>query len=195
MIFNIDLDTKVIDEPGWEEIWIKTRKAILKELGLKFVGYTKKPSIKCKDCNKSWVVFESEMKLFKKCKFCGSKNLTTSRGYHIQIEANGRKITEKEKNMIEWLLGCDEMKVWLTQQKLKMGIKNANLFFSEVRWRKPQSKECRTCPYILILKKIGEISELIDSLKNWKPKKERCLGENGYPECGAKANVEEILLS
>ncbi len=185
-VLNLDLDTKVIDEKGFEKSFIDTRIAILKQLGLTYRGYVKKISIKCKKCNRSWVVSEKEVGLFDKCKFCGSKELTTSRGYHIQIEIK-EDLTEEERNKIEWLLGSDEMKIWLTQQKLNIGIDAPNLFFSEVRWRKPQSKECRGCPYIKILQKIAELSDLVKSLDSWIAPKKRC------KTCGAKNRVEVIL--
>ena len=185
MMLNIDLDTKILE--NWEGDWIETRKAILKKLGLTYQGYVKTFSLQCKKCRRSWVVLPNEVELFTKCKYCGHKELTQGRGYHVQIEIK-EDLSEEERNKYEFLLGCDEMKVALTQAKIDLGITNPspNLFFSAVRWRKPQSKECHNCPHINICKKIFELAKLYKDLKKWEPKKDRC------EKCGARKKVDNM---
>ena len=115
-IFKLDLDTKLIDEKGWKDAWVKTRKNILKELGFKLENV-----IIQKSSSRGYHVWIHAKPIKKK------------------------NITEEERVKIQWLLGDDESRAWLCLQRCRAGVVTYNKLFSKVFFRKKPPKRCLEC--------------------------------------------------
>lgn len=123
-IFKIDLDNKLIEEDGWEEKWIETRKSILKIMGFKLIDYIRKPS-QYRDPR--------------------TKEMIKGRGFHQWFHCEGPEITEEEKVKIQWLLGDCSGRAWLNLVRVRRGVPLWNKIFSFVFYKKPPSKKCLEC--------------------------------------------------
>ncbi len=99
----------------------------------------------CRTCGRSRTDFLKNLKIYKKCMFCGSKKLKSGRGMHIFIQYSGRKLTPEKIVMLQFLLHSDEHKEMLGLKKIKKGLTYFNKLFSMVIFRKPPKKNCIDC--------------------------------------------------
>lgn len=99
--------------------------------------------------SKQWMQFYKETRktMLEKLgfKLAGMKVFKTRRGIHIYMTIKGRKITDKEKNMFQWLLGDDHTRVKINQWRILKGIPHWNKLFHKVLYRK--KAKVLTCHY------------------------------------------------
>lgn len=69
---------------------------------------------------------------------------SSKRGFHGWIYIK-EKTTDKETNMLQWLLGDDTTRVFINMLRIKRGFIYWNKLFSRVRWRKPIEEPCKSC--------------------------------------------------
>ena len=124
VIFKIDMDTTVIDEPSFGEEWISTRRMILNNLGYELVKYMRHKS-KTRDPK--------------------TKELKDGRGYHYFFHCIGKEPSPLERVKINFLLGDCPGRVFISLLKVKKGEPMFEKIFSEVRYRKMPSKRCMNC--------------------------------------------------
>jgi len=144
--FLIDLDSRELFE-GCKNDFIKTRKAILKCLGIKWIKYVRHYSVVCKKCGLHFQVNKREYEEGVKCPNCSSRaKKADGRGLHLIIFAESKKKLNDEKICyIEYLLNGDEGRQHLSLLKIKEGTKNFSLLFSKSISKGKISKKCLNC--------------------------------------------------
>jgi len=124
VVFTLDMDTTVVDEPDFNEEWIHTREMILNSLNYKLV---------------KWMRHKSKTRDPKTGK------LKDGRGYHYFFHCLGKEPTPLERIKINFLMGDCGGRVFISLLKVKTGQKMFEKIFSEVRYRKMPSKRCLNC--------------------------------------------------
>lgn len=144
--FLIDLDSRELFE-GCEKDWIKTRKAILHTLGIKWIKYIRHYSVICKKCGLHFQVNKKEYEDGVRCPACSSKaKKSDGRGLHLLIFAGSpKKLSDERICYIEYLLGGDEGRQHLSLLKLKEGARHFSLLFSKSISKSKISKRCQNC--------------------------------------------------
>jgi hypothetical protein len=85
---------------------------------------------------------------------------SSRKGYHIWIHIVGPPLTDEEKNMFQWLIGCDDpVRVRINQTRIKRRIsKWWSKLFHEVRafkgFKGHPPRSCRNCKIVGYLREL-----------------------------------------
>lgn len=142
----LDIDNKeLLDLSGLD--FIKTRKAILNSLGIKVLKVIRHYSLICQECNLHFQVNHIEYERGAECPNC--KKLWKEgegRGAHYIFKVLTKKeLTPEKKIAIQFMMGDDPGRGYLSLLKLREGAPIFEMLFSKSISKSKVSAKCQHC--------------------------------------------------